>query len=174
MQCFLWTQYSLLVNLQLGVDLLRDVLTLSWRFRASYFSFVIYSIVYAELHVCSDFSSSCPTLASLSVDILASAECRLVVLICTGFMASDMCSMCSNIIYIIPLEKYLFKSLALFWKFDLSFSLHHFYNNMKNINFDKIQLMPFPFLFLVPSSWLRLASSAWVNILAYFLFLTKV
>lgn len=86
-----------------------------------------------------------PTLASLSVDILASAECRLVVLICTGFMASDMCSMCSNIIYIIPLEKYLFKSLALFWKFDLSFSLHHFYNNMKNINFDKIQLMPFPF-----------------------------
>lgn len=75
-----------------------------------------------------------------------------MVLICSGLMASGMFSMCSNSIYIISLEKYLFKSLALFWKFDLSLSLYHFYNNMKNINFDKIQLMPFPFLFLVLNS----------------------
>lgn len=78
------------------------------RFGVIYFSIVV--SFDAKLHVCSDFSTSCPTLASLHRVLLVNTKCHLEVLICTGLMGIYMFSMHSNIIYIMSLEKYLFKS----------------------------------------------------------------
>lgn len=104
------TYFSFLVGLQLEADMLNYVVTLSLSSGAtlcsvavSFDSLCCVVCLLWCLRVLPHISLSRPSLP-------VSTECRFEVSICTGFMASYMFFMHSNIIYIISLEKYVFKS----------------------------------------------------------------